>query len=158
MIRWLMGLPSENVTKCVPVAAVTMLAAGACGGNSPSAADPPVGVQTGFIEFYDRSTDVRAPASGTFGDTVTITVTTYGDGQCIKFHSTDVTTASLAIEIVPLDYFEERAETWCPDVLVSIQHEARVLLREGGTVQLRVRGRRWPENTVVTVDRTIVVR
>lgn len=158
MMSWVTRPASQDAARCVVVAAVTMLGAGACGGNSPSAADPPVGVQPGFIEFYDRSTDIRAPASASLGDTVTITVSTYGDGQCITFHSTEVTTGSRSIEVVPLDSFEERTGTWCPDVLVSIKHEARVPLLDRGTVKLRVRGRRWPENTVITADREIVVR
>jgi len=135
-----------------------MLAAAACGGKSPSAAEPPVGVQPGIIEFYDLSTEVRALASASLGDTVMITVTTYGDWDCIKFHSTEVRTGRLSIEVVPLDYFEERTGTWCVDVLVPIEHEARVLLLDCGTAKVRIRGRRWPENRLITVDREIVVR
>lgn len=130
------------------------------GCSANTSVDPrfPVGVQPGFIKFYDRPIDIRVPASAAAGDTVTITAMTYGDGQCIKFADTEVSVDGRSVHVTPLDEFESRTGVWCPDILVSIEHSIRVPLHERGTVQVRVHGRQWPENKLISGEREIVVR
>jgi len=128
-----------------------------CGANGSLDPGLPVGVQPGFIRFYDRPIDVRAPASAAAGDTVTITAITYGDGQCIRFARTEVSVDAATVHVTPLDEFEGRTGVWCPDVLASIEHSIRVPLRKRGTVHVRVHGRQWPGNEPISGEREIVV-
>ncbi len=153
-----MLIRSSRTARGYRVAALAVGLVAGCSRNHPDETESWVGVQPGFIEFYDRPIDIQAPETARAGDTVTIMVTTYGDGQCIKFHDTDVAVSGNAVEIVPLDYFEERAGNWCPDILVSIKHQVRVALIEPGATKVLVKGRRWPGNETISGGREIVTR
>ena len=97
----------------------------------------------------------------TSGRTVTVSVTTYGNG-CTREGPTEVNVQGMEALISPYDFEPRPGNFACPDILLSFTHEVAVQFAAAGEARIRVRGRRLQLSPVrhdtITVERTVVLQ
>lgn len=110
--------------------------------------------QVGVIDFYDQPSVIEVPDTVRVGEDFQVSVRTYGGG-CVSQDTTEVAVADRLAQVVPYDLHS--GEGVCPDVLRTFDHEAVVRFEDEGEAEVRVIGKRMPENAIVAVVRAVVV-
>lgn len=124
---------------------VLVLLTHACGVNNPDVEHHMLGVpgpNPGIIKFYDARILISVPETARTGESVTVTVRTYGDG-CFSEGETRVTIDGRSVVVEPFDNVREGA---CEDILLGFQHEATITFHQIGLTNVEIVGRSWPEN------------
>jgi hypothetical protein len=133
-----------------PILLGLLLAAGCEGLSSPDTLH-----KAGILEYYDQPVVVTAPDSVHAGQAFDVTIRTYGDG-CYSQGETPVAVQGSVAQLSPFDLRSTRGN--CPAVVQTFDHHASVTFSALGTAQVVVAGVREPEHTLVTVQRSVVVR
>ena len=111
--------------------------------------------QLGTISFYDDPMVIHAPDTVLTGAPFTVSIRTYGNG-CIRQGYTEVVTRALHADIRPYDIHS--GARICTDNLVITNHQAAVRFDRGGQAEVVITGHQKPEDTILVVTRTVVVR
>lgn len=110
--------------------------------------------RVGVIDFYDQPSVIVVPDTVRAGEDFQVSVRTYGGG-CVSRDTTEVAVAGRLAQVVPYDLHS--GQSACLDVLRSFDHQTAVRFDEPGDAEVRVVGRRVPENTIIAVVRPVVV-
>jgi hypothetical protein len=122
---------------------------------------PPPGataLRVARTHFYGQPVVMEVPAAATAGTGFTVAVTTYGGG-CIAEDMTVVLVAGAAADVVPMQrVYQPRASEACTDELRITRRQASVMFASPGQAVVRVHGRAMPGDSLVVVERVVVVR
>ena len=116
-----------------------------------AACDDGTVTEPGIVDYHGESADVvRVPAFARVGETIAVTVATYGDG-CTRADDMDEVHHEEAIDFMPRD--RRYTEGQCLSILRRPQHPAEISFEVPGEKIVRVHGRRvgqdFDEPTVV---------
>ncbi len=115
--------------------------------------------QPAFIRFYQEPSLVEAPDTVSAGEPFTVTVRTFGGG-CIGQGDTRAEVRGRVVTLRPLDVHTTRhpGPVVCTSDLVFYTHRVEVRLTEPGVATIRVIGREAPADSLITIERSVVVR
>ncbi len=113
----------------------------------------------GTIEFYSDPVRIQLPDTVQRGVTFPVRVRTYGGG-CIDEGDTEVKVNGLAAQVTPYDIEVTHLPPGyaCTADLRLYEHVGQVRFDQPGTATLIVRGRKKPEKTIISVERTVEVQ
>ncbi|MEJ2678090.1 MAG: hypothetical protein P8174_03325 [Gemmatimonadota bacterium] len=111
--------------------------------------------RVGVIDLYSQGIAVTVPDTVQAGVPFVVSVTTYGDG-CDRQDGTDVQATKLLASVTPYDLHANSAV--CTDVLKLFQHQANVVFPEPGSAAIVVYGRVLPADSLIGVDRQVIVQ
>jgi len=115
-------------------------------------------LRAGTILLYHEPTVVEVPSSATAGTPFTVTVTTYGGG-CISEDVTVVHVDGERADVVPYQrIYNPARNVVCTSELRITRRQASVTFASSGTAVVRVIGRAQPADTLMQVERTVLVR
>jgi hypothetical protein len=111
--------------------------------------------QVGTISFYHDPIVIDVPDTVSAGASFTVSVRTYGGG-CVRQGETELVIRELSAEIRPYDI--HTGANVCTDILKFLNHQTAVQFNRTGRAEVRIIGRREPEDTAVVITRTVEVR
>jgi hypothetical protein len=113
----------------------------------------------GTIEFYSDPVRIQLPGTVLRGVTFDVTVRTYGGG-CIDKGDTEVEVNGLAAQVTPYDIEVTHmpAGSVCTADLRFYEHIGEVRFDQSGTATVVVRGRKKPQDVIISVERAVNVR
>ena len=109
------------------------------------------------LRYFDLRTTVTVPDTVDRAAPFDVKLTTYGDG-CTQLGDTPVSTAGAVITVAPHDVFATGKDVVCPDILLGLEHIASVSVATPGVVTIRIRGRDYPADSALVIERQVVVR
>ena len=110
------------------------------------------------IEHYGDPVVVELPDSVDAGEAFAVHVRTYGGG-CIEMGDTEVEIAGLWAVVTPYDIEVTYPEGYvCTAVLAFYDHIGNVQFDQSGPAIVDVKGRKKPENVLISVERPVFVR
>lgn len=124
--------------------------------SSPTDLSPKDGRVLGAIEHYGDGLRLEVPDTVAAGEPFSVTVYTYGAG-CHAQGDTQIAQRTRSATIRPYDY-APRGSTICIDILRLFAHQAVLEFTHTGAASVTIVGRRHPENELITITRSIVVR
>lgn len=111
----------------------------------------------GQLRFFEFQENLTVPDTVDRASPFVVKVATYGGG-CTSKGDTPVSTAAGVITVAPYDIFVTGKGFSCPDIIQSFEHTASVSLAAPGVVTIRVRGRDYPADSTLVIERRVVVR
>lgn len=112
----------------------------------------------GVVKFEDEAVNINVPETAAVGDTVTISVASWGAEPCVTKGRTRVTRSGSTLVVEPIDSLPLlQPGTVCTTSLDLFIHEAIVVFPEAGSVEVVVRGREWPADKPYSATRRITV-
>ena len=117
------------------------------------------GLQPGVIKLRDEAVVIEVPAEGRVGDTIPISIRTYGVPCAVKKGETRISIEGRRVTIAPFDEVKERKEgTVCTANLPLFLHEAPIVFKQSGDVDVEIRGRELPSNQPFIRTFTVAIR
>lgn len=144
----------EHMSRALLVAALVALGAGC---DSPTAR-----VEERLVGIIDvgNSGDpqIVLPDTVAPGETFRVDVRTYGLNGCWRRGDTEVKTEPRAATVTPFDFDGTALFGGCAAAILYFTHTVQLAFEEPGAARVTVRGRGPPSDSIVAVDRTVVVR
>ena len=110
------------------------------------------------IRHYGDPAVVEVPWTARSGEPVEIHVTTYGGG-CVREDTTVASVAGLSAEVVPYQrVYAPRSQEACTSELRITRRSVRLAFAAVGQAKIRVIGRAAPGDSLVAVERRLIVR
>lgn len=109
------------------------------------------------LRYFDFRDNVTVPDSIDRSAAFAVRIATYGDG-CAQLGDTPVSIAGKVITIEPHDVFATGKNVACPDILRSLEHTASISIATPGVMTIYVRGRDYPADSTLVLERQLVVR
>jgi hypothetical protein len=97
---------------------------------------------------------IKAPASGSVGKRLSLTVSTFGN-SCVAAAGADVVVRDLQATVTPYD--QEYRNTPCLDYLKAYPRPVTVVFDRAGDATIRVQGRSFYQPGLVTVEHQVTV-
>ena len=97
---------------------------------------------------------IDAPASGSVGKRLSLTVSTFGN-SCVAAAGADVVIRDLQATVTPYD--QEYRNTPCLDYLKAYPRPVTVIFDRAGDATIRVQGRSFYQSGLVTVEHQVTV-
>ena len=117
------------------------------------------GLQPGVIKLRDEPVVIEVPVEGRVGDTIPISIRTYGFSCGIEKGETRISIEGRRVTIAPFDEVKERIDvTVCTLNLPLFLHEAPIVFEQSGDVGGEIRGRELPANQPFIRTFTIAIR
>lgn len=110
--------------------------------------------QVGVIDFFEQPTVIAVPDTVRAGEDFQVSVRTYGRG-CVRQDTTEVAVEGRLAQVVPYDLHSR--DGTCSDVVRAFDHAAVVRFEEAGEAEVRVVGKRLPENAMMVLAHPVVV-
>ncbi len=117
------------------------------------------GFQPGVIKLRDEVVVIEVPAAGRVGDTIPISIRTYGVSCGIEKGETRISIEGRRVTIAPFDEVKERKDVYvCAAILRFFLHEAPIVFKRSGDVDVEIRGRELPSNQPFIRTFTVAIR
>jgi hypothetical protein len=146
MVRSLIASPYRAVSLLVLLAAIL-----AC--HDP--VGPTKGSRVGVIASHGDPVVITLPDTVEVGESFSVSVRTYGGG-CTNLDRTEARSDGMNTDITPYD--AHSGARICPDILKWFDHIATIAVQQPGRAQIRVHGRKLPDDVRITELREVVVR